>query len=106
MTAQTLYLCEKPSQAKDIARVMGLSQRGQGYISGPGTTVTWAIGHLLENAPPDAYGEQYGSPWKAESLPVLPPRWKMVVKKDTADQFAVINKLLKQVDAVVIATDA
>ncbi|SMG55341.1 DNA topoisomerase III [Cedecea sp. NFIX57] len=106
MTGQTLYLCEKPSQAKDIARVMGLSQRGQGYISGPGTTVTWAVGHLLENAPPDAYGEQYGSPWKAESLPVLPPCWKMVVKKDTADQFAVINKLLKQVDAVVIATDA
>jgi DNA topoisomerase-3 len=106
MSGQTLYLCEKPSQAKDIARVMGLSQRGQGYISGPGTTVTWAIGHLLENTPPDAYGEQYGSPWKAESLPVLPPCWKMVVKKDTADQFAVINRLLKQVDAVVIATDA
>lgn len=106
MPGQTLYLCEKPSQAKDISRVLGLSQRGQGYISGPGTTVTWAIGHLLENAPPDAYGEQYGSPWKAESLPVLPPRWKMVVKKDTADQFAVINRLLKQVDAVVIATDA
>lgn len=106
MAGQTLYLCEKPSQAKEIARVMGLSQRRQGFIFGPGTTVTWAIGHLLENAPPDAYGEQHGSPWKVESLPVLPPRWKMVVKKDTADQFAVINKLLKQVDSVVIATDA
>lgn len=61
-----LYLCEKPSQAKDIARVLGISKRGQGFISGGNIIVTWAIGHLLEQASPDAYGEQFGKPWRAD----------------------------------------
>ncbi|MBE5681860.1 DNA topoisomerase III [Pantoea agglomerans] len=101
-----LYLCEKPSQAKDIAKVLGVSQRGQGYISGENVTVTWAVGHLLETATPEAYGEQYGRPWRANVLPVIPETWQMVVKKETADQFAVIKKLLKKAREVVIATDA
>ena len=101
-----LYLCEKPSQAKDIARVLGVSQRGQGYISGENVTVTWAVGHLLETATPEAYGEQFGRPWRANVLPVIPESWQMVVKKETADQFAVIKKLLKTAREVVIATDA
>ncbi|HBV39927.1 MAG TPA: DNA topoisomerase III, partial [Erwinia sp.] len=101
-----LYLCEKPSQAKDIARVLGISQRGQGYISGENVTVTWAVGHLLETATPEAYGEQFGRPWRANVLPVIPETWHMVVKKETADQFAVIKKLLKKAREVVIATDA
>lgn len=50
-----LYLCEKPSQAKDIAAVLGASRRGDGCWLGNGVTVTWCIGHLLETAPPDAY---------------------------------------------------
>ncbi|WP_397325260.1 DNA topoisomerase III [Pantoea agglomerans] len=101
-----LYLCEKPSQAKDIARVLGVSQRGQGCINGGNITVTWAVGHLLETATPEIYGEQFGRPWRAEVLPIIPDRWQMTVKKDTADQFAVIKKLLKQASEVVIATDA
>lgn len=101
-----LYLCEKPSQAKDIARVLGISKRGQGFISGGNITVTWAIGHLLEQASPDAYGEQFGKPWRADVLPVLPDNWKMVVKPQTRDQFTVISKLLKQAGEVIIATDA
>ncbi|MEQ5051938.1 DNA topoisomerase III [Klebsiella michiganensis] len=101
-----LYLCEKPSQAKDIARVLGISKRGQGFISGGNITVTWAIGHLLEQASPDAYGEQFGKPWRADVLPVLPDNWKMVVKPHTRDQFTVISKLLKQAGEVIIATDA
>ncbi|HFE6988955.1 TPA: DNA topoisomerase III [Salmonella enterica subsp. enterica serovar Newport] len=101
-----LYLCEKPSQAKDIARVLGISKRGQGFISGGNITVTWAIGHLLEQASPDAYGEQFGKPWRADVLPVLPDNWKMVVKPQTRDQFTVISKLLKQAEEVIIATDA
>lgn len=101
-----LYLCEKPSQAKDIARVLGVSQRGQGYISGENVTVTWAVGHLLETATPEAYGEQFGRPWRANVLPVIPETWQMVVKKETAAQFAVIKKLLKKAREVVIATDA
>ncbi|HDC4526686.1 TPA: DNA topoisomerase III [Enterobacter cloacae] len=101
-----LYLCEKPSQAKDIARVLGISKRGQGFISGGNITVTWAIGHLLEQAGPDAYGEQFGKPWRVDVLPVLPDNWKMVVKPQTRDQFTVISKLLKQAGEVIIATDA
>lgn len=101
-----LFLCEKPSQAKDIARVLGISKREQGFISGGDTVVTWAIGHLLETASPEAYGEQYGRPWRADVLPVLPEAWKMVVKEQTKSQFAVISKLLEKASEVVIATDA
>jgi len=54
-----LYLCEKPSQAKDIAAVLGASRRGDGCWLGHGVTVTWCIGHLLETAPPDAYDAKY-----------------------------------------------
>ncbi|HGP2369215.1 TPA: DNA topoisomerase III [Salmonella enterica] len=101
-----LVLCEKPSQGRDIAKFLGATQRGVGYLSGPGVTVTWARGHLLETAEPEVYGEQYGKPWRTEVLPLVPAQWKLVVKPDAKAQFAVINRLLKQVDEVVIATDA
>ncbi|GAA3607388.1 DNA topoisomerase III [Gibbsiella greigii] len=101
-----LYLCEKPSQGKDIGAILGATQRKQGYLAGPGVIVTWAVGHLLEQAQPETYGEQYGNPWRESVLPIVPTQWKMTVKKDTADQFAVVRSLLKQVDSVVIATDA
>ncbi|EEC5004252.1 DNA topoisomerase III [Salmonella enterica] len=101
-----LFLCEKPSQARDIAKFIGAGQRGDGFLSGPGVTVTWARGHLLEQAEPEAYGEQYGNPWRLDVLPLVPQQWKLEVKKDARSQFSVINRLLKQVDEVVIATDA
>lgn len=101
-----LYLCEKPSQGKDIGAILGATQRKQGYLAGPGVIVTWAVGHLLEQAQPETYGEQYGNPWRESVLPIVPAQWKMTIKKDTADQFAVVRSLLKQVDSVVIATDA
>ena len=101
-----LFLCEKPSQGRDIAAIVGATKRGTGFLQGPGVTVTWAVGHLLENASPEAYGPQFGKPWNISALPVLPAQWQMTVKKDTEDQFKTIAKLLKQVDEVVIATDA
>ncbi|MFW5391533.1 DNA topoisomerase III [Yersinia sp. 2544 StPb PI] len=101
-----LILCEKPSQGRDIAAVLGATTRGNGFLQGPGVTVTWAVGHLLENASPEAYGTQFARPWNIDALPVLPAQWQMVVKKETEDQFKAIAKLLKQVDEVVIATDA
>lgn len=101
-----LYLCEKPSQAKDIARVLGITRRGQGFISGGDITVTWAIGHLLEQASPEVYGEQFGKPWRADVLPVLPEKWQMTVKPETREQYTVISKLLRQASEVIIATDA
>ncbi|HEY3591492.1 MAG TPA: DNA topoisomerase III [Buttiauxella sp.] len=101
-----LFLCEKPSQGRDIAAILGATKRGAGFLQGPGVTVTWAVGHLLENASPEAYGPQFAKPWNINALPVLPAQWQMTVKKDTEDQFKTIAKLLKQVDEVVIATDA
>ncbi|ELM6447040.1 DNA topoisomerase III [Salmonella enterica] len=89
-----------------MAGVLGATRRGDGYLSGQGVVVTWAVGHLLETAPPEAYGQQYAGQWTINSLPILPSPWQVVVKKETRDQFKVIEKLLKQVDDVVIATDA
>ena len=101
-----LFLCEKPSQAGDIARVLGAARRVDGAIEGKDFVVTWAFGHLLEQAPPEAYGEQFGSPWKIDVLPVFPEQWQMVVKDNVGKQFNVISRLLRKTDEVVIATDA
>jgi DNA topoisomerase-3 len=100
-----LYVCEKPSQARDIAKVLGADGRGDGYLQGQGITVTWCFGHLLEQAEPEAYGAQYKR-WSLEALPILPAEWKLDVKKSGAKQFRVIERLLKQARHVVIATDA
>lgn len=100
-----VYLCEKPSQGKDIARVLGAKQRGTGCYNGPGIVVTWCIGHLIEAAPPEAYGEQYKR-WSIEQLPILPERWRSEVKASTAAQFKVVKQLLGQATELVIATDA
>ncbi|SQF98884.1 DNA topoisomerase III [Paucimonas lemoignei] len=66
-----LFLCEKPSQGKDIARVVGATQRGTGFLTGPDVCVTWCIGHLLETCPPEAYNPQFKS-WALEHLPIIP----------------------------------
>ena len=100
-----LYLCEKPSQAKDIAAVLGASRRGDGCWLGNGVTVTWCIGHLLETAPPDAYDERYKR-WVLADLPIIPEKWKMRVKPKTASQFKAVKRLLGEATELVIATDA
>ncbi|WP_434562898.1 DNA topoisomerase III [Pseudomonas sp. Z4-20] len=100
-----LFLCEKPSQGRDIAKVLGASRRGDGCLIGPETTVTWCIGHLLETAPPEAYGDQYKS-WSLDHLPIIPAQWRVEVKPKTAAQFKVIKQLLSEASTVVIATDA
>lgn len=100
-----LYLCEKPSQGKDIARVLGAGQRGDGCYRGQGVTVTWCIGHLVEAAAPDAYDEKYKR-WSIEQLPILPAAWRAEVKPATAQQFKVVRQLLSQASELVIATDA
>ncbi|CCG85946.1 DNA topoisomerase III [Erwinia piriflorinigrans] len=101
-----LFICEKPSQGRDLAAVLGATQRGDGFLTGSGITVTWAVGHLLETAPPEAYGQQYGKPWTLAALPIIPSPWQVVVKKETQHQFKIIERLLRQVDEVIIATDA
>ncbi|QPI43605.1 DNA topoisomerase III [Pectobacterium aroidearum] len=100
-----LFLCEKPSQGKDIGRVLGATQRGNGCLAGSGITVTWCIGHLVEAAPPETYGEQYKR-WSIEQLPIIPERWRVEVKSKTASQFNVVKDLLSKATELVIATDA
>ncbi|MDR6680228.1 DNA topoisomerase III [Pseudomonas oryzihabitans] len=100
-----VFLCEKPSQGKDIARVLGASGRGDGCIRGQGVVVTWGIGHLLEQAPPETYDPQLKS-WSLDTLPILPASWKVEVKSQTSSQFKVVKALLREATELVIATDA
>ena len=100
-----VFLCEKPSQGKDIARVLGAGQRGNGCYSGSGLVVTWCIGHLIEAAAPEAYGEQYKR-WSIDQLPILPERWQVEVKPKTAAQLKTVQQLLAKASELVIATDA
>ena len=100
-----VFLCEKPSQGKDIARVLGAGQRGNGCYSGAGVVVTWCIGHLVEAVPPEGYGEQYKR-WAIEQLPILPERWRVEPKAATAAQFKVVQQLVAKASELVIATDA
>lgn len=100
-----LFLCEKPSQGKDIARVLGAGQRGSGCYSGAGTIVTWCIGHLIEAAPPEAYDEHYKR-WSLEQLPIIPERWRVEPKAATAAQLKIVKQLVGQASELVIATDA
>ncbi|WP_417778145.1 DNA topoisomerase III [Stutzerimonas xanthomarina] len=100
-----LFLCEKPSQAKDIAQVLGATRRGDGCWLGAGVTVTWCIGHLLETAPPDGYDARYKR-WVLADLPIVPERWKMQVKPKTASQYKAVKRLLGEAQELIIATDA
>jgi len=105
MVAMRLYLCEKPSQAKDIAAVLGAKRRGDGCWLGTDVTVTWCIGHLLETAPPDAYDARYKR-WVLADLPIIPDKWKMTVKPRTASQYKAVKRLLGDASELIIATDA
>jgi DNA topoisomerase-3 len=102
-----LIVAEKPSVGRDIASALGRHRKGKGALTGDGWTVTWALGHLAELAPPDAYGEQYKK-WRLETLPILPERFKVRVTAKTRDQFTVVKKHLRDpsVTEVVNACDA
>ncbi|EJM1221373.1 DNA topoisomerase III [Salmonella enterica] len=100
-----LFLCEKPSQGRDIARILDATQRGDGYLIGKDIAVTWGFGHLMEMESPEGYDSKYKK-WTLNDLPIIPEQWKMVVKPATKKQFTIIQKLLKKASSVVIATDA
>ncbi|HDS1683821.1 TPA: DNA topoisomerase III [Pseudomonas putida] len=100
-----LFLCEKPSQAKDIAKVLGANRKADGCWQGADVCVTWCIGHLLETAPPDSYDDRYKH-WNLADLPIIPEKWKMRVKPKTASQFKAVKRLLGEARELVIATDA
>src|ERR1035438_6092956 len=100
-------LAEKPSVARDIARVLGASQQGKGYLHGNGYIVTWAIGHLAALAQPHEINPDWRQ-WRRNLLPMLPVEWRLVVYEKTKDQFDVVQKILNspKVSQVVCATDA
>ncbi|MGA2593466.1 MAG: DNA topoisomerase 3, partial [Bryobacteraceae bacterium] len=100
-------LAEKPSVARDIARVLGATKQGQGYLHGNGYVVTWAIGHLVALAQPHEIRPEWKH-WRRDLLPMLPHDWPLVVYEKTKDQFEVVRKILNspKIARLVCATDA
>lgn len=103
----TVVLAEKPSVARDIARVLGASSRAAGYLEGGGYRVTWALGHLIGPCDPGEMDPAWG-PWRFDRLPMLPQTLKLKVLPRSSDQYAVVAALITQpdVDRLVCATDA
>ncbi len=101
-----LFLAEKPSLARAIADVLPKPHtRGDGFIQcGENDVVTWCIGHLLEQAEPDAYDERFKM-WRMEHLPIVPEQWKLIPKKETFKQLQTVEKLVKKADVLVNAGD-
>lgn len=104
---KSLVLAEKPSVGREIARVLGCHQKGNGCLIGPRYIVTWALGHLVTLADPEVYHERYKT-WRIDDLPMLPEKMELVVIKETSKQFGAVKQLLKQTDIeeLIIATDA
>lgn len=102
-----LVIAEKPSVARSIAEVIGAAKVSDGYMEGNGYAVSWCVGHLVELAQPESYGEQWKK-WTYESLPVKPEKWKYEVKPDTKAQYDVLYQLMhrEDVSATICATDA
>lgn len=104
---KTLVIAEKPSVARDIARVLKCEKNYQGALEGNRYVVTWALGHLVTLADPEAYDVKYKS-WNMQDLPMLPEKFQLVVIKQTGKQFQTVKNHLyrKDISDVVIATDA
>ncbi|KAB2933378.1 MAG: RecQ family ATP-dependent DNA helicase [Candidatus Contendobacter sp.] len=100
-------VAEKPAVARDIARVLGARQRGEGYLHGNGYVVTWAIGHLTRLAEPHEIDPAWKR-WRRELLPMLPERWPLIVSDPTREQFEAVRRILTDdaIERVVCATDA
>ncbi len=100
-------LAEKPSVARDIARELGATNRGDGYLHGNHYVVTWAVGHLVSLAQPHEINPEWRQ-WRRALLPIVPKQWPLVVYEKTKDQFEVVERILNspKVSRVVCATDA
>ena len=104
---KSLVIAEKPSVARDIARVLHCGKKGNGMLEGDRYIVTWALGHLVTLADPEEYDRKYEK-WEMGTLPMLPEYMRLVVIRQTAKQFGAVKTQLyrKDVDQVIIATDA
>lgn len=101
-----LFIAEKPSLARAIVDVLPKPhKKNDGFIeAGNGDIVTWCIGHLLEQAPPEDYDIKYKK-WVVEHLPIIPEQWKLKAKPQTRKQLTVIKKLIKKADTIVNSGD-
>ena len=104
---KSLVIAEKPSVARDIARVLHCSQKGNGCLEGKEYVVTWALGHLVTLADPEEYDKKYMK-WEMNALPMMPEHIKLVVIRQTAKQYNAVKTQLfrKDVGDIIIATDA
>lgn len=102
-----LFICEKPSQARDIANVLRATTKGDGLLtnSDKSIVVTWGFGHLVEQFQPEDYDDAWKR-WAFETLPIIPSQWKMAPKKESKKQYTVVMGLIKKATAIIIATDA
>lgn len=102
-----VVVAEKPSVGRDIARVLGCRERGNGCLMGNGYIVTWAIGHLVTLVEPDEMDERYKR-WSMDTLPILPQDIPLKVIRQTRDQYKIVQSLMNQAetDRVICATDA
>ena len=101
-----LFIAEKPSLGRAIADVLPKPhQRGDGFIKcGNDDIVTWCVGHLLEQAEPDAYDPKFKQ-WRLEHLPIIPEKWILLPRKEVKKQLSVVEKLIHQADILVNAGD-
>ena len=102
-----LIITEKPSVARTISKVLGVTARRDGYLEGGGYLISWCVGHLVELAPPGVYDPRLER-WDRADLPILPERWQYLVSSSTKKQFDILCKLMHwaDVDRIICATDA
>ncbi|MEK4244264.1 DNA topoisomerase III [Psychrobacillus sp. FSL K6-2684] len=104
---KSIVLAEKPSVARDIAKVLKCHKKGNGYLEGDKYIVTWALGHLVTLADPESYDVKYKT-WNLDDLPMLPEKLKLTVIKQSSKQFNAVKSQLSRgdVNEIIIATDA
>ena len=107
MANKSLIITEKPSVARDFARVLGVNGNQKGYIENDTYVISWCFGHLVEMAYPEVYDEKYKK-WKLEDLPFLPADYKYGVVESAKDQYKIVNSLLhrEDIDTVYWAGDS
>lgn len=102
-----LVIAEKPSVARDIAKVLKANQKGDGYLMGEDYVVSWAVGHLVTLAEPEEYDEKYKK-WNFSTLPILPEEMKLKAIAQTRSQLKILHKWMnsKEIDSLICATDS